>query len=289
MHSRSRIGLFVFLLVTASPLASSAQIDCGDTIPARTKVVLTGDVGPCTGAPSLRLEAGASLDLAGFTFFCEAPGTGIVLDGKGARLQNGVISDCFRNVILVGEGNHQVANIVTTGGRVGFLVESSKNRISNGTSIDPVDTGFGFLGGFDVTGDQNRLTDTLSSGSPEIGYRVNGNRNQLTNAVAINSTESGLVVSGTGNKITGGGSTSSGINGLELTGEASTIKQFRAANNAQNGIRISSENSKVQQCTALANGLDLVDTSADCGTNSFRKNLFGTSEADGVADADCIR
>ena len=52
----------------------------------------------------------------------------------------------------------------------------------------------------------------------------------------------------------------------------------------------SSENSKFQKNLVLGNDdNDIEESAANCGTNTYKGNYFGTSEADSVPSPACIR
>jgi len=183
----------------------------------------------------------------------------------------------------------------------GFVIESSdKNALTGCRSVRNLDTGFFF-----DAANGNKVKDCTSAEDFEEGFRILGQGNKLTNVDATQSGSHGFEVNGNGNTlkdVTATGSMSTGF----VISEGAGIKLSKCASvaNGQRGILVGSlaDGTKVSKCRTIKNGAegitvdsgagdvsidknvafhnvldDLEDANAGCGTNTWKKNTFGTS------------
>lgn len=96
------LGLVGSLGMAAGQPAALAQVSCGDTI-SGSYILTSSDpitAGPCTTNPALTITGPGSLDLNGFEISCqdEFAQNGVVLEGEGAELRDGSVTNCVRGV-----------------------------------------------------------------------------------------------------------------------------------------------------------------------------------------------
>jgi parallel beta-helix repeat protein len=171
-------------------------IECGDIL-ARGHHKLTKDVtciGP--GVPALTLEGGANLDLNGCTVDCDETGReGIVLEGRNARVRNGIINGCRNGVVITGDGHHKVLQlIVENNTREGIRVRSAYNQVINTEARN------NRRRGFKIDGDDNSLVNCLAEDNGRHGILIDGgNDNKVRNSAAFRSCRDGIEIDNEGN------------------------------------------------------------------------------------------
>src|SRR5262245_490968 len=145
-----RAGIVLAALAAWTPTDAAAQLACGDTVAAGSKVTLTQDIGPCDGMDTAITVDSATLDLGGHTLTCaEINGDGdvpwgIVLSGKKAQVRNGTVVGCYAGVYVDDTGKHRVEGLTVTQSQYdGIYVasDSSKNRIAGNTVVQNGDDG----------------------------------------------------------------------------------------------------------------------------------------------------
>ncbi len=297
-------------------------VACGDTIAPKSKIELGADIGPCakgSADPALTIVGPATVDMAGFRLACDdgdPPDHGIRIQGKGVKLRNGVVSGCGIGLRVEGEGSHVIELVVSLDNDGdGFLVDSDRNRLvrvaGNHNGAD----------GIDLDGSSNKIDGATVIGNGEQGIESDGDKNRIRNVNAVDNAAEGLLVgAGRDNRIsrsaflgndgdgveliTGGNKIDRSIasrNGQDLGSDAgfdsrndtldakgNQLKSNRAWDNPGFGVRSGGHNDKIQKSTALGNGVDAADDDATCAGNAWKKNVFGTSAADGASDPPCI-
>jgi Right handed beta helix region len=318
MLRRSLTILAALATVVTRPAAAPAQVGCGATIGPGAKVTLTADIGPCDAVtdPALRVVGPATLDMAGHRLFCDEasrPG-GLLVEGKGAKILRGSATDCVYGLFLDGDGGHKVEDFASyANADEGVQINSDKNKLTRVVGNDNGDDGF------DVEGDKNKLQETDAVGNGDNGYELDGDQTKLQRITAIRNgnhglflggerikvkdcvvagnTEDGMHVPGNDNKIEKCLVTRNGEGndpGINLAGDRTQVKKNIVMDNNPDGINVEdgADTSKVQNNVVLGNdGVDLRDGNAGgtCDGNQWKKNVFGTSEADGVPSPGCIR
>lgn len=248
MRPRSGLCIIVLLLTAAR---AGAQVDCGAVLGPGGSFVATDDVGPCVEDPAVTIVGPVEVDFAGFRVACEltASNEGIVIEGKGAKVSNGSVTNCELGVRVAGEGRHVLVQMSAEDneGR-GFVVDSDGNKLEHNLA---------FRNGEGST--FSKGVSSANSGTAAHGYYLNGAVGaKLSKGVAV------------GNEGSGYGSFSSAHD--------FTISKALALGNAQNGIEIlgGSTGNTIKGSTAIGNGnLDLFDGNVDCDMNTWSKNRFG--------------
>lgn len=275
------LGLIGGLVIGAGP--ASAQVMCGDTIGVDTPMnaKLRADL-LCSTDPALTLAGGARLNMRGFTVECENDGIfGIVLQGAGARLQNGTVAGCFIGVDLAGTGSHHVRKVTSRDNRSeGIEADSNDNWLVQNTAY-----GNG-SDGFDTDGENNRLFRNLARDNGD-GFELDGNNNILVRSLAHNNDDKGIDFDGSdGNRVWFNIVTSNrgpGI-GLDRRSSSNQIRGNKVKDNDGDGIFVEllepgeAGNNVVTNNRAFGNATDLVDQNPDCGNNVWRRNRFDTAD-----------
>jgi hypothetical protein len=303
------------LVATLTP--ATAQVGCGDTLGPGVKLALTADVGPCTSGtdPALTIVGPSTIDMGGHRVRCDdadPPTTGIRLDGKGVKLSAGGVAGCDQGIVVAGAGGHKLDALAvegsTTHGVRGVWVSSDKNKLTRISSNVQDD-------GFVVDGSNNKLENVIAFDNDGDAFQLNGNGNKLKRAAGIDSESDGLSSGGDGNSVQGGVFNDNGDCGANVLGNGNSVQKSAASRNqaeggicvAGNGNKIKqnrvlanevgigalagAHNNTIQKNTALANGDgDLRDDNpgGTCDANRWKKNVFGTSLADGMPSPTCI-
>lgn len=271
--------LLALALLAALPSGSADAVECGAVITANT--VLTADVGPCADLGVLTVVGPASLDLNGHAVrgLDRRPDHCILLEGEGATIRNGTVSDCATGVVALGTGRHRIERLtahdidlaafhLASSGNVversqavraaeGFRVRGSRNRLLN----DVVAAGHD---GFVVLGERNVLHDNVASGLTGRGFRLldesgQVGRQRLVGNAAIANAQEGFVVEGT----------------------AVLLERNRAVANGAGGIVVGSRDGIVSRNVAADNQpYDLISTDGTCRTTAWRDNIAGTRNAE---------
>ena len=280
------------LALGITPLAQ-AQLACGGTVAGRTTVVLQADIGPCDdNAGPIRVHGPATLDLNGHTITCadldgddELP-DGIVMIGKAAKVRNGRIQGCADGLALMGEGRHQVKNIISQlNTESGFDVRSDRNKVQRSIARRNQREGFRIVKGFDiVTG--NALLHNIAENNQQGGFSMLfGVRNKLiANTMTDNNGSGFFVFVGIENQLKNN-RVQGNNGGIIVLGLKNRIIRNQVENNRGVGIGLAVDTALgtptganlVTRNTALGNSsADLYDDQPDCGTNKWKKNKYGT-------------
>jgi hypothetical protein len=304
-------------LVTVCLLAApaTAQVDCGDSI-GPGKVTLTDNIGSCNAAtdPALTITGPAKVDMAGFFLICDEndpPTVGIELLGKGVQLIGGTVIGCGNGVHLAGEGKHKLEALLVEDSAVhAFWVDSDGNKLRR------VAGNFSGDDGFAVEGSSNKIEDAIAAVNEDGGFTIDGSGNSLKRVIASENERDGLFDAAGGTKIKDSAFISNQEDGADLAGSGATIeksvlarngndmfgagafidgngngaKQSRFFDNRPNGIQAAdtSQGASIQKNVSIGHGIDLLDEASACGSTQWKKNVFASSEADGVADPTCI-
>ncbi len=314
-----RLASFLILGQAALSFGEPAHAAaCGEQIGPGGKVVLESDVGPCTSAtsPALRVVGPVTLDMAGFRVLCDLGDrpNGVLVEGKKAKVRNGSADGCITGLDLTGgDGGHTIENFaVTRSDTDGVAINSDKSRLKRVTSTTSNDDGFDVDGdgnriedaeavtnggeGFEIGGDGNRLSRILGAANDEDGIAILGDGNQLKDGRFVLNGDDGVDVDGDENKIdkvlsSGNGNGGSGDTGIEVDGDDNRLSKLTVLDNDPGGILLTSDadGNTVKQSRSFGHGSgDATDDNAACGTNRWQKNRFGSTDADGQDDPECI-
>ena len=325
---RLLVGLAVATLVSLVPARAEADpLACGDTLSGDETYVLTADVGPCPGlGPAIIVEGPATLKLNGWSVICDHVVTlvpdpddgvltavvtfgmldsvGIVLTGTGAELRGAgsyteganpepknSVMGCGHNVIVEGEGKHEVTGVTSVVALSGaFVVSSNENELTGNViqqyflEPDPVRPVKSAGTGFTIEGHENGLYKNVAADSLEHGFQLDGNENHLEDNVARDNEEYGVVVEGHGNRISSN-SSAKNIGGGFLVGEEAEENRLSHNTSSENGdgdpangFEIHGSDNLLYANTADHNGQFGIILTATAQGNVITKNAVSRSE-----------
>jgi parallel beta-helix repeat protein len=176
------------------------DVKCGDILEGGN-YRLAGDV-VCEsgGDPAVTLKGKTRLDLNGFAVLCNGTGrNGIVLEGSGAKVLNGVVSECKDGIVVTGEYN-SIINVAMQGStRRGINIDGGKGNLVFMCSAENNERE-----GFKIdTGDDNFLYKCLAQKNGRTGFKIEkGADNLLIKCLAENNGQQGIKIEeGNFNKI----------------------------------------------------------------------------------------
>src|SRR5262249_18246121 len=186
------------LLLGVTMASPAAAVQCGDTIGPDVTETLSGSIICDNTTAALIIVGPAKVDLTNFTILCDdidhdnIRPSGLVILGKGAKVQGGSVAGCSYGVSVEGEGHHTVENVQVELSQLhNFFVGSSKNILRRNQATRG-------LVGF-VTGNQsygNKLLENVAEAN-NMGFGVDeGNRHQLHRNYAHANTGAGFSISG---------------------------------------------------------------------------------------------
>lgn len=184
----SFIGFLHLTMVVVCSIGTAANVDCGQkaVINTDTGLIECGqELGPggsfildrdldcmkqCFG---LIVIGPAVLDMNGKTI--SNAETGILIEGKGAKIFNGSVSECLDGVVLTGKGKHQIIKVIARNNKKnGFLLETGEsNFFEKDQAIN------NFESGFYIRSDKNAFVDILSAANKKKGIYVQKASNNL--------------------------------------------------------------------------------------------------------------
>ena len=223
-------------------------------------------------------------------------GPGFLIAGNQNKLDHDVATDNSDANFQVNGNQNTINNSAAAYGPChGFRIQGDKNKVTNSTSTGTPSAGCdGFLivsgsslneltgngasdnegNGFQNLGNTNTFKNNTSTGNDRWGFRhFNSNSNTTQDNVAVNN----------------------GFGGIQIavsppgTSQFNLVKGNRTHGNPNDGIQVQGTLNTVTGNTSLGNspGTDLHDTHSDCDSNSWTKDIFGTSNPSGVS-ATCI-
>jgi len=313
---------FVALRLASTLLAASASLtsvaaaqvfNCGDTIGPKAKVTLTADIETCTSAtqPALTIIGPATVDMAGFRVRCDPnnpPAAGIQINGKGVKLRTGGVINCGTGagIFVAGEGKHKLEDFaVEDANNDGIRIVSDKNTLKRVSSNDNGGDGIELDGdgnkledvvtignggdGFETDSDKNQFKRITATGNDATGMNFDGGMlNKVKEGVFIGNDGDGINVATAGNKIEKSVVATNTGDGVEILADNTQLKKSRAYANTECGVDVTAQNNTMSGNTSLGHGCDMNDDNATCDNNKWKKNVFGISEAGGVAGDPCI-
>lgn len=324
------LAMAALTCMVVARLEARTTVACGMTLSGDQTYTLTEDIGPCTGpGPAITVEGPATLRLNGWTVSCayqidlvfeegdpqgfpiafsmpESEGSiGIALTGTKATLQgagrstagrnptpeNAVIG-CDRNVVVEGEGNHEVTGVTSFAAlSAAFVVTSSENELTGNVvqqyvfNLDDPDARPLKSGGtgFTIDGDRNILYRNIAADSREHGFQIAGNENRLEDNSARDNDEFGFVVDGDGTRVRSN-SSAKNIGGGFLVGEdgeenrlSHNLSSESGDGDPANGFEVQGSNNHLDANTADHNGLSGIVLTATAGTNEVTDNVVSHS------------
>jgi hypothetical protein len=264
MARRMVLLLVAFVVLGSLSPARADVVQCGDVLGPGGRFILEQDVtcDPTALRVAITVQDGAILDLNGHTVNCPHEGIEcVILTGKGAKLLNGLVRGAFHfNIALAGAGWHTVKNV---------------------TSPGPVD------GNVNVTSDHNTLIDVMAESFQSEAFVITGRRNRLMNSIALCRATLSVCISvvGDSNHLIDN-FVSGDVRAISVSGDNNVLQGNRAIGTGvpEPAIGVTGTGNRITNNTAITeNGIDLADTNGDCDHNTWRNNIFVTS------DPACIR
>ena len=240
---------------------------------------------------------------------------GVVLNGDGDHLVQGVTVTKSTDGAFVVESdeNKLISNVVrqaeawansdTIEGN-GFVISGDKNQLVGNVAADVETEEDG--AGFAVLGNSNILEHNISKDNAAYGYLVAGHGNVLSDNSALKNEFHGFFVAEEAERnllkqnksFENGDEPSEGIaaSGFHVEGSGNKLEENLATRNGIFGIHLTetATDNVVSRNTAsdsfglvgfdgsgnpIGNGVDLVDSNFDCGSNEWYKNIFGARSA----------
>jgi parallel beta-helix repeat protein len=294
------LGAVAALGLAGGSHQASAAVACGEVV--RGAAALEQNL-TCATEPALTVRG--HLNLNGFSVSCQGTEAGVVLDGRGASLRNGLVTGCVNAVVLVGAGRHLVTDVTADATSRAFSVESAANRLlgnrgtgasdafrvsgrnnllSANTAISPLDDGF------DVRGLGNLMVRNLVTGAGGEGFDITTPGNWILSNTVSGAADDGMQVRTGGNRVVGNTITD-GSRGILVqesdagAAEGNEILGNTVLDNQREGIVVDlgSTRNRIVGNQALGNDIDLRDLHPDCDDNLWKGNVFDTAEPE-----DCI-
>jgi len=263
--------------VAAHPLVAVA-VECGDVVVGPASVRLERDLF-CFGATALTVRDGATLNLGRHSLTCLSGGTGIAVEGQGARVGGGVVTGCEVGVAVSGEG-HLVHDIRARFNGLGFRADAGVVGLrlrGNGAE-------FNQAAGFQVVGDGNTVASNVAFGNGDAAIVVRGDdnlvsRNRTNGNCLMVGCAAAFVVGGSGNRLVRNTATGEETS-IVLTGgaSASVVTRNRIRYGLARGILVEQEatGNVLRGNVVRTVGADLVDANGTCVANDWRGNAFRT-------------
>jgi parallel beta-helix repeat protein len=272
----------VFCLLSAH--GASAQVSCGDTITVGTLLVATDPVtsGPCGTSPALTVTGPATLDLNGFTVSCATAATdGIVIDGQGAKVKNGLVEGCDTGFLLTGSGLHSLNKLMARSNANGFRGVSSTNKLSDCIADSNTTVAFTFS---DASNGNNLLRNTAINNAGEgFNFQGSSSNHKITECVASGNGGIGFhMFGGSGQKFSKSAAIENDDHGFLVLSSNTTFTKNVAARNVGSGFIFQGADVKFVKNTATGNdasGVFLGNTGGTTGAKVLKNTLTsnGTS------------
>ena len=256
------LGVLGIALGTVTP-TSADVINCGDVLGPGGRFQLEQDL-TCPFS-ALTIRDGAILDLHGHRVTCTPPSAGfrcVVLTGKEAQLRNGTVAGgLHESITLEGTGGHTVRDVTSSLVDANILVTSDHNRLINVIAQSVYNAAFA------IYGDHNRLTNSMAL-CPFVALdgciSIAGDENDLSDNLV--SVEEDCCAPGVGR------------GGMRIAGHKNRLRLNRVTNHDGPGIVVLGTDNDLRFNTALGNVLDLQDMNGDCTHNTWKHNIFDTSD-----------
>lgn len=206
-RSLRAFSLAAGLSLLASASADAARFACGDTIGPGKTVTVENDLLSCRGV-GLRIVGPVTVELGNGFVICDAAasGSGLLVEGKGAKVRGGRIVDCTVGVQLSGS-NHRVTGVHTDGTFVGVIFEDARRSRVERSRIEDAEIGVVMR----AASERNALADTTLAGIGFMAADVQGARQRLDGNEVLDADEAGFSVLGSRHAIVGNRARADGI------------------------------------------------------------------------------
>ena len=245
--------------------------------------------------------------------------TGMIVDGTGQhRVENLVVQNSAqRGIVITSTKNVLKAITSQNNGQDGFdISEAGKgNTITDSQAIDNGGHGFAvgsvlFPGsidskvvlkdnlahnndesGFWVLGNQHRLDGNTATGNGDHGIAIHEDRNTIKKNTATGNNAVGINISGVKNIVTDNTAIDNTSHGFLFSGFQHKAQRNTSHANGEAGVRtLNTAHSSYSKTVSLDNaGTDLHAGPANCGSQVWEDNVFGSSKAGAVTNPDCIQ
>ena len=235
--------------------------------------------------------------------------------GGGIQTLENAVIGCDRNVVVEGEGDHEVEGVTSlVAVSAAFVVTSNENELTGNVvkqyfwsqneldrPVKSAGTGFTIEGdknvlyrnvaadswenGFQISGNENRAEDNIARDNDEYGFVVEGGENRVRSNSAAKNIAGGFLIGeeGEGNRLSHNVSSENGdgdpANGFDVLGSNNQLDSNTADHNGQFGIFLAGTagtNEVKYNAVSHSDDTDLVDDSPACDENSWHGNIFGT-------------
>lgn len=295
------IALLGIALLGVTPAGAKTPVFCNMTITLPGQYVLTSDLA-CGAAPGLQVAANdVHINFKGHTLSGPGTGSGIITASGGAcvgvtglHINGGTVTgfgsgidlcapgpgsvtmdahvngmtvtgNSFAGVQLFNsDGNHINGSNISGNVGVGVTLVNSDNNRFNTNQVNENEAPFRTCGGYALFNSSN--DNLITSNDISNNGTVNGGFGVLITPGSKRNTVRGNIVNG--NRLFG-----MLVGGANNTIQANTVNQSTLF-----GILVFGVNNTIQSNAAFNNPiLDLVDDNANCDNNTWKSNIFGTS------------
>lgn len=275
-------------LAAPSARAGTASVDCGLTVGPGASVHLTAEITECPSV-AINVVGPVVLDGGGVEVSCSAADhDGIVVTGKGAKISNLEVSNCEIGIHLLGEGKHSVTHVYGHGNEESaILVESDANKI-----VSNILAGDGFTDDLlvlDEGSSKNQVRGNLLVEADGDGVDFRGSLAKIQNNFVVGCADSGIDENSdvaADNKVQGNIVHDSAWSAYELGYELGGVgaKVIKNLGTASGEYGLDTESPSQMGAKILKNVImgtmtneDMYQDYADCGTNTWKKNVFSTA------------
>ncbi len=218
-------------------------------------------------------------------------GSGLLVESNRNSLRNISVSLSGAEGVAVNGNNNKVSeSYVESADGSGFGIYGNKNQLRDNTATQTYSTGF-YIAGDHNRLEKNQAVDNYDGFSIETELpQDSASRNTLVDNEAHDNSNWGFIVYGSTEKtiLLKNSAQRNGGGGFSINGRRHKLKDNEAILNGLDGIKLRStaQNITIKKSVARDNSqipffdtFDLDDNSSNCGTNTWAKNIFGSSAA----------
>lgn len=225
---------------------------CGDTLE-NGRFELRKNLN-CDEDPAITIIGPAKLNLNGKTLSGNGDNVCIQINGEGAKVWNGTVTNCMDGVVIAGTGRHKVFRIRSMyNDGIGFKVDedSNDNWLSENEAIG--NTKENFL--IEKESDGNYLIENKAEDGEDRGYFVRGSNNHLYKNKANGNLDDALRIrNGNNNEVIHNiFNGSEGEAGVKIDSNGNIVRKNLIKQNDR-GIRIRSNDNEVIKNIITSNG-----------------------------------
>jgi parallel beta-helix repeat protein len=281
---------------------------CGDTLE-NGRFELRKNLN-CDEDPAITIIGPAKLNLNGKTLSGNGDNVCIQINGEGAKVWNGTVTNCADGVVIAGTGRHKVFRIRSMDNDgIGFKVDedSNDNWLSDNEAIGNLEENFLI----EQESDGNHLINNKAEDGEDRGYYVRGSNNCLYKNKAYGNRDDALRINnGNNNRATynifSGTEDGEGVEiqsienfvrnniikqnvrGMRIRDDHNVVKENIIISNGQEGIRVESSENLISSNFILNNGQEGIrvqeSTLNIISRNLIKNNGFNESDPEDIRD-----